>query len=93
MRRRAIARRSDQDWWRARLPSKSRKPGDCAEERGRRDGFGQTRRIDHPRCIGRQYPGCGMHRWATRAIVVLAWWRGAVIVGTGVGEIRRAADA
>jgi len=93
MRRRAIARRSDQDWWRARLSGKSRKPGDCAEERGRRDGFGQTRRIDHPRCIGRQYPGCGMHRRATRAIVVLAWRRGAVIVGTGVGEIRRAADA
>jgi len=93
MQRWAIARRSDQDWWRARLPGKSRKPRKCAEERGRRDGFGQTRRIGHPRCIGWQYPGCGMHRRATRAIVVLAWRRGAIIVGTGVGEIRRAADA
>ena len=93
MQRWAIARRSDQDWWRARLPGKSRKPRKCAKARGRRDGFRQTRRIGHPRCLGRQYPGCGMHRRATRAIVVLAWRRGAVIVGSGVGEIRRAADA
>ena len=93
MRRRAIARRSDQDWWRARLPGKSRKPRKCAKARGRRDGFRQTRCIGHPRCLGRQYSGRGMHRRATRAIVMLAWRRGAVIVGTGVGEIRRAADA
>jgi hypothetical protein len=44
--------------------------------------------------FGGQYSSRSMmHRRAARAIVVLAWRRGAVIVGTGVVESCRAANA
>jgi len=95
---RAIARRSDQDGRRARLPGNNCKPRGRAETHRRRGKCGKWRRMVGPRRLLQKYAHSGMDvraakAWAEGTIFMVAR-RGAVaVMGAGMGAMKCAGNA
>ena len=87
---RAIARRSDQDGRRARLPGNNCKPRGRAEKHRRRGKFTKTRGVGCPRHLLRKNTDHGMQRCATRAdraIAVAERRRRRTVANSGSGAV------